>query len=154
VAPKSSRGDCDHYAREAEKDLRKFLRKEPDDVEALQKLALAIALYQKSDKAREQRLNSISARIKEAEARNHLQVRPPPGLRPPGAPESPYPENWSEIAEAIRKRDGYQCTQCDATDVELHVHHVVPLSKGGSNESDNLVTLCDYCHREAHSSRE
>ena len=135
-----------HYAREAEKDLRNYLRRYPDDVTSLQKLGLAIALHRGSDKARGG-LISISARIGEANVRTELRTKPPPGLRPPGATGSPYPEDWTDIAAVVRKRDGYQCTECSATDVELHVHHIVPLSHCGSNQPDNLVTLCDYCHK-------
>jgi DNA-dependent RNA polymerase auxiliary subunit epsilon len=57
--PQTEPEDSAYYAREAEKDLRKHLRKRPDDIEALKKLALAVATYQTSDRARVQRLNSI-----------------------------------------------------------------------------------------------
>jgi hypothetical protein len=140
-----------YYAREAEKDLRKHLRKEPDDTAALQKMALSIAIYQKNESTRTQRLASVNARVKEAEARLQLHSRPPPRLNPPGSPDSPYPDNWDEIREAVKDRDHHRCTQCDAVDVELHVHHIVPLSRGGANDWDNLVTLCDICHKEEHS---
>lgn len=32
----------------------------------------------------------------------------------------------------------------------LEVHHLRPRSRGGSNDPDNLVTLCSTCHRHAH----
>jgi len=32
------------------------------------------------------------------------------------------------------------------TGKELHVHHVVPRSEGGTNDLSNLVTLCSRCH--------
>jgi uncharacterized protein (DUF983 family) len=34
---------------------------------------------------------------------------------------------------------------------ELHAHHGVPLSKGGSNELNNLTTYCSDCHKAIHS---
>jgi hypothetical protein len=139
-----------YYAREAEQDLRRHLRRYPDHVAALQHLAVAVAVYQDRDNVRGQRIASIEARIREARVRQELRVSPPANLQPPGGVEAPYPDNWAELADAIRKRDGYRCTQCGATDVELHVHHVVPLSQGGSNDPDNLTTLCDACHKEAH----
>jgi len=73
-----------------------------------------------------------------------------------------YPDDWSKIAGAIKRRDGHSCTACprvsDATegpewqdgDAELHVHHIVPLGAGGSNARSNLITLCDKCHGKVH----
>jgi predicted HNH restriction endonuclease len=31
-----------------------------------------------------------------------------------------------------------------------HLHHVIPVAKGGGNEADNLVVLCPNCHAMAH----
>lgn len=50
---------------------------------------------------------------------------------------------------SIFKRDEYRCRLCGksaGTSVTLHVDHRVPLAKGGSNEDDNLWTLCDQCN--------
>ncbi|ODS35195.1 hypothetical protein BEH94_01935 [Candidatus Altiarchaeales archaeon WOR_SM1_SCG] len=65
-------------------------------------------------------------------------------------PYNEYPKNWDEIRKYVYKRDNYTCQQCGATDVELHAHHIVPLSSGGSNEVDNLVTFCENCHASTH----
>jgi hypothetical protein len=51
----------------------------------------------------------------------------------------------------ILKRDRYRCRVCgrkaaDHVDIELHVHHVKPWSKGGLTVDENLVTLCHTCH--------
>lgn len=50
----------------------------------------------------------------------------------------------------ILKRDNFRCIYCGRSpqqdDVKIHVDHVKPLSKGGSNEVDNLVTSCDECN--------
>lgn len=49
-----------------------------------------------------------------------------------------------------RIRDKEQCQICgEVLPVpygRLEVHHIVPRSKGGSDELENLVTLCDLCH--------
>ena len=52
---------------------------------------------------------------------------------------------------AVLARDGHRCTTkgCNAKHF-LEVHHVVPRSRGGSNDEANLVTLCSACHRFAH----
>jgi hypothetical protein len=51
----------------------------------------------------------------------------------------------------ILKRDSFRCRICgrrpdDYPDIELHVHHVRPWSKGGLTEDGNLITLCSTCH--------
>lgn len=139
-----------HYAREAEKDLRKHLRSYPDHIAALVSLGDTVFLYQKSEKARNERLGSVKARIEEALARQRLKMPPPAGTLPPGETELPYPENWNELTTIVKARDSHRCTECGASDVELHVHHIVPLSQDGGNQLDNLITLCDYCHRQLH----
>jgi 5-methylcytosine-specific restriction endonuclease McrA len=47
------------------------------------------------------------------------------------------------------QRDGYRCQQCGA-DHKLSCHHVKPKHAGGLDDLDNLVTLCEVCHRELH----
>jgi 5-methylcytosine-specific restriction endonuclease McrA len=45
-------------------------------------------------------------------------------------------------------RDGYQCQVCGSvvTGKAAHVDHIVPKSKGGSDEVSNLRCLCVSCH--------
>ena len=70
---------------------------------------------------------------------------------------SEYPDNWNEIREIVLARDGYRCRNphCQHNnptidEATLHVHHIVPLSKGGTSTLENLITLCEYCHAEIH----
>jgi 5-methylcytosine-specific restriction endonuclease McrA len=48
----------------------------------------------------------------------------------------------------ILKRDGFACRYCGAKapDVVLHCDHVHPVSRGGKNELENLVTACRDCN--------
>jgi hypothetical protein len=64
--------------------------------------------------------------------------------------ENGYPSNWEEISKDVRERDAYQCKSCGVFDQILHVHHIIPLSKGGSNNISNLTTLCERCHTNRH----
>lgn len=52
----------------------------------------------------------------------------------------------------IKKQDSYQCKICSklGKDVELHVHHIIPIDKFGSNHPNNLITLCHSCHNKQH----
>jgi hypothetical protein len=45
----------------------------------------------------------------------------------------------------IMFRDGGKCIKCAATD-DLSIDHIVPIVKGGSDEDDNLRTLCRSCN--------
>ena len=45
----------------------------------------------------------------------------------------------------ILERDKFQCVKCKRPG-RLEVDHVIPLIDGGSNDEDNLQTLCRGCH--------
>jgi hypothetical protein len=47
----------------------------------------------------------------------------------------------------IYKRDGYECVYCGSKK-NLTLDHVIPKSRGGSNEWTNLVTCCSKCNRD------
>lgn len=47
----------------------------------------------------------------------------------------------------VFKRDLYRCRICAKTGVELEVDHIVPVARGGSDEMENLQTLCVPCNR-------
>lgn len=63
-----------------------------------------------------------------------------------------YPDNWEELRQIVLERDGYRCVNCGdgIQDSILQAHHIVPLSKGGSNKISNLATLCKDCHGKLH----
>lgn len=48
-------------------------------------------------------------------------------------------------------RDGYTCQCCGTHDsnVKLHVHHIESRQTGG-NAPNNLITLCEHCHKALH----
>jgi len=53
------------------------------------------------------------------------------------------------LKQRTRERDNNRCVRCGCNN-GLHIHHIIPLSKGGGHELKNLVTLCEDCHRMAH----
>lgn len=61
----------------------------------------------------------------------------------------------SKMSQSLRydilKRDGFRCVLCGRSarehGVELEVDHIIPVSKGGKTEPDNLRTLCKDCNR-------
>jgi 5-methylcytosine-specific restriction endonuclease McrA len=61
---------------------------------------------------------------------------------------------WAQLAEDVRRRDGYRCRWCGRTQAEngrrLAVDHIVPRrafpSAADADAPGNLVSLCDSCH--------
>src|SRR5690606_18117644 len=49
------------------------------------------------------------------------------------------------LRRQVHERDYYACRYCGARQA-LVVDHVVPVSRGGENELDNLVTACTSCN--------
>lgn len=51
-----------------------------------------------------------------------------------------------DIKEKFSKQKG-QCYYCNCKLDKYHIDHVIPVSKGGSNNPDNLVLACPTCNR-------
>lgn len=49
----------------------------------------------------------------------------------------------------VFKRDNFACQYCGCTppNVVLEIDHIHPVSKGGKNDVDNLITACFNCNR-------
>ena len=55
----------------------------------------------------------------------------------------------NRLRTKILDRDNYTCQMCGRTPADgvvLHVDHIFPVSKGGTNDEDNLQTLCRDCN--------
>ena len=64
-----------------------------------------------------------------------------------------YPaKEGDEIRLIVLRRDRYTCQCCRTTRTNLRVHHVVSKKKGGTDDPDNLITLCHQCHGKVHES--
>ncbi len=51
----------------------------------------------------------------------------------------------------LMSRDGFRCAYCGLSplrneNVELHVEHVVAVSRGGGDNAANLITACAFCN--------
>lgn len=55
---------------------------------------------------------------------------------------------WSALKQAIMSRDNYTCAYCGRKppDVKMQCDHIVPLSRGGSNDPENLTAACFECN--------
>jgi len=54
----------------------------------------------------------------------------------------------TRLRHEIFKRDGYKCIDCGKTkeNTTLHADHILPVSQGGTDELENLQTLCQACN--------
>ena len=58
----------------------------------------------------------------------------------------------SDTRTEVLRRDGFACQICGAAgkDAELEVHHQTPISEGGTDNPENLITVCVDCHSREH----
>lgn len=62
-----------------------------------------------------------------------------------------YGIDWDLLRQRVLSRDNYECQESDGyCSGPLQIHHIIPLSKGGSNDLSNLKTLCHYHHSLKH----
>lgn len=60
---------------------------------------------------------------------------------------------FSSRREAILHRDNYTCQCCGKKNTRLEVHHIIYRSQGGTSDEDNLITLCEDCHKDIHNGK-
>jgi 5-methylcytosine-specific restriction endonuclease McrA len=56
-----------------------------------------------------------------------------------------YKKRLTPTRNRIYKRDNHQCVYCGSKK-QLTIDHVIPKSRGGNNEWENLVTSCFKCN--------
>lgn len=82
--------------------------------------------------------NSVSKWCMEAESENPL-------VRMNNEPKFDI-EPWREMRNETFKRDSHKCQKC-GSEQNLECHHIEPVVIGGFAELDNLMTLCNECHK-------
>lgn len=55
-------------------------------------------------------------------------------------------EEWWPLRNAVIERDGWRCAYCEDASERFTADHVIPLSRGGSNDPENLVCCCLPCN--------
>ena len=74
-----------------------------------------------------------------------------PKIKPFGYQHGPN-YGYENTRAMVLDRDGHKCQHCNGRtkDSKLEVHHIIFRSHGGSDDSDNLITLCHTCHKKLH----
>ena len=57
---------------------------------------------------------------------------------------------YSSRREAVLHRDNYTCQCCGKRNCRLEVHHIKFRRNGGTDDEENLITLCEDCHKGVH----
>lgn len=63
-----------------------------------------------------------------------------------------YGRSWKRIRNSYAMAHPF-CERCYAQGVLRHVeevHHIVPISRGGTHATSNLMSLCRSCHNQIH----
>lgn len=66
-----------------------------------------------------------------------------------------YGKNWKIIRDAYVRKYPF-CELCFQKGILVpveEVHHILPLAEGGTNDKDNLISLCKSCHSRIHAKR-
>lgn len=49
------------------------------------------------------------------------------------------------LRKRIFERDAYRCRNCESY-IDLHLDHILPVAMGGTDDYENLQTLCQKCN--------
>ena len=57
---------------------------------------------------------------------------------------------YSSRRKAVLHRDNYTCQCCGKKNCQLQTHHIIYRSRGGTDDENNMITLCKECHKRIH----
>jgi len=68
---------------------------------------------------------------------------------------TPQGDDWRATRKRVLERDDHKCRFCGVSnqahkeehDRGLSAHHIIPKDDGGRDDVDNLLTVCQSCHR-------
>ncbi len=67
------------------------------------------------------------------------------------APEKNYGKGrggrqWRRIKQQVHERDQWTCCGCGRVTMDLQCDHIVNTAQGGTDDLNNLQSLCKPCH--------
>lgn len=54
---------------------------------------------------------------------------------------------WRRLKRDVHVRDNWTCCQCQRVTMNLECDHIVNKAQGGTDDMDNLQSLCQTCHQ-------
>jgi len=129
-----------------------YLERE-DPVRKAERALAKRAAASESGSANSERSEQIESVRSESDCSESVRAK----SRPPSRPNKRKPLAAHQL-HTVNARDGRRCAFKDANGNRcpnerwLHVHHIQSVARGGSNEPENLITLCARHHQLVHRS--
>ena len=121
-----------NFKGKVDKFVKKAIEKNLYDVTTAHIKNIAVELGEDTEGILNQLQNAVSVRLRQLSPPNNKRKR----------------DNLTKsIKIEVFKRDNYKCQECGAgKEKGLVPHHITPHSLGGTDEMDNLITLCSSCN--------
>ena len=140
----------DHLIADGECLLWVYAGKKADACRAEQSRLDEIAEEERRQKALEEEKAEIAAKIKAKHRKQQLEKIVRQELVDSGelfGEQAKRPRIPREVVDAVYSRDGGRCVYCGSTD-NLQLDHIIPFSRGGATNVENLQLLCQKCNLE------
>ena len=97
------------------------------------------------------RMSQREPKLSAQEVQQRAATPVPATVRPPSVPDEDRRQIPLGLRFKVLSRDRFKCVRCGAAPAndpgcELHVDHMLPLSRGGKTTFDNLQSLCAKCN--------
>ena len=105
---------------------------------------------EKKRKELEREKAEIAAKIKARQRKRDLEKQVRQEMLDSGelyGEQTKRPPIPREVVDAVYKRDGGRCVYCGSVE-NLHLDHIIPFSRGGATNVENLQLLCQKCNLE------
>lgn len=114
-----------------------------EKIESIERLRRFAGQDEEIDKA----ISLIGASIKAARIAAERKAAKEAGSKTPAQKvRSELQSRYHKTLVQLGRRDGFHCATCLSSEADLQIDHVVPVSKGGVNNLDNLQLLCKKCN--------
>lgn len=57
---------------------------------------------------------------------------------------------WGALCAEVYARDGFECAYCSSSAGPFTVDHIIPVSRGGGHDLENLCVACARCNSSKH----
>lgn len=127
-----------------------YLGSKADEQRAEQQRLDEIEKQKEREKAEAEERERIKRKIKERQRKRDLEKQVRQEMLDSGelyGEQTKRPSIPREVVDAVYKRDGGRCVYCGSVD-NLHLDHIIPFSRGGATNVENLQLLCQKCNLE------
>lgn len=127
-----------------------YLGSKADEQRAEQQRLDEIEKQKEREKAEAEERERIKRKIKARQRKRDLEKQVRQEMLDSGelyGEQTKRPPIPREVVDAVYKRDGGRCVYCGSVE-NLHLDHIIPFSRGGATNVENLQLLCQKCNLE------